>query len=136
MPSKHNPRRSVPLPPCRQTENMLAIVLPIPPVALRPNGQHGHWRTIGKAKRNAKTLAHLRTLNLLQGQPVCAVAYTLGYFFHSTPWDDDNAIASVKAYLDGIAKAIGMDDRHIRFRQLIRNTDRACPRLEIILHLA
>ncbi len=42
----------------------------------------------------------------------------------------------LKAYLDGIAKAIGMDDRHIRFRQLIRNTDRACPRLEIILHLA
>lgn len=138
MPAKlRKPGRQVPLPPCRREPGALVIVLPVPPIALRPNGQHGHWSTIRKAKRHAKTLASLRTLALLQGEGAApASAYSLVYYFHSTPWDDDNAIASVKAYLDGIAKTLGMDDRHLRFRAIHRRTDRACPRVEIHLHLS
>jgi hypothetical protein len=115
----------------------LVIPLPIPPVSLRPNGQHGHWSIVRRARKAAKSLATLRTLETLAGRPApCAVAYSLSYHFPATRWDDDNAIASVKSYLDGAAAAIGMDDRHLRFRELFTATDRKCPRLELILHLA
>lgn len=123
------------LPPATLLPGRLIVPLPIPPIALRPNGQHGHWSTQRTARKKAKALANLRTLAALNGKRPAAVAYSLHYHFHSTRWDDDNAIASVKSYLDGIAAALGMDDRHIRFRELITATDRACPRLEIILHL-
>lgn len=124
------------LPAGRLTADRLVVTLPIPPVSLRPNGQHGHWSTVRKARKYAKALANVRALVVLDGKPApCAVAYSLSYHFAATRWDDDNAIASVKAYLDGIAKALGMDDRHLRFRELLTATDRKCPRLEIILHL-
>lgn len=140
LPAKKTPKKPKPpviLPDGKFLPDRLIIPLPIPPVALRPNGQHGHWSTIRKAKKTAKTLATLRTLKTLNGRPApCAVAYTLCYHFAATRWDDDNAIASAKAYLDGISKALGMDDRHLRFRELITAKDAKCPRLEIIMHLA
>lgn len=49
--------------------------------------------------------------------------------------DDDNAIASVKAYMDGICEALRIDDASLKFRELIHASDKAKPRLEIILHL-
>jgi hypothetical protein len=64
------------------------------------------------------------------------MAYSLRYFWARTHRDDDNAIASCKAALDGICDALQMDDRHLRFRQLIHEKDRACPRLEITLHFS
>ncbi len=134
---KAAPKPLPPLPASTWTGNQFTVILPVPVVALRPNGQHGHWRTIRKAKAAAKGLATLTTLQLLAGgPPPCATAYSLVYYFQATPWDDDNAIASVKAYLDGISSALGIDDRHLRFRELIRRADRKCPRLEIIMHLA
>jgi len=126
----------VPLPASRREADALVIVLPVPPVALRPNGQHGHWSQVRQARAAAKGRAALTTLNLVcRGAVPVATGYTLTYFFHSTPWDDDNAIASCKSYLDGIAGAIGMNDRDLRFRALVRATDRQCPRVEITLHL-
>jgi crossover junction endodeoxyribonuclease RusA len=125
------------LPAGRLLADRLIIPMPIPPVVLRPNGQHGHWSVIRKAKKIAKSLALTRTLQALDGRPrPCAVAYTLSYYFAASTWDDDNAIASVKSYLDGIAKALGQDDRHFRFRELITAKDAKRPRLEIIIHLA
>lgn len=125
------------LPAGRLLADRLIIAMPIPPIALRPNGQHGHWSVVRKAKKKARTLALTRTLQALNGQPrPCAVAYTLSYHFAAATWDDDNAIASVKAYLDGISQALGQDDRHFRFRELITAKDTKRPRLEIIMHLA
>jgi hypothetical protein len=127
---------SAPLPPSTWKEGKLSIILAVPVVALRPNGAHGHWRAVRKARATAKARATLSTLQVLGGATApCATAYSLIYYFHSQPWDDDNAIASVKSYLDGISSALGIDDRHLRFRELIRRTDRACPRVEIIMHL-
>lgn len=125
------------LPAGRMLPDRLIIIMPIPPVILRPNGQHGHWSVVRKAKKLAKSLAVLRTLEAIGGHAKpCAIAYTLFYHFAATRWDDDNAIASAKAYLDGIAEALGQDDRHFRFRELITAKDGKCPRLEIIMHLA
>lgn len=60
--------------------------------------------------------------------------YSLRYYWPRTPRDDDNAIASCKAYMDGICEALRMDDRNIRFRTLTHDSDKLKPRLEIILH--
>lgn len=48
--------------------------------------------------------------------------------------DDDNAIASVKAYMDGICEALRIDDRNLSFHALIHDRDTKNPRLEIIFH--
>ena len=124
------------LPESSWVGDRLTVVLRVPPIALRPNGQHGHWQQIRKAKQIAKGTAAFTTRMLLKGQPApAAVGYTLVYYFHSRMWDDDNAIASCKAYLDGISEAMGIDDGHLRFRELVRNVDRKCPRVEIVMHL-
>jgi hypothetical protein len=64
------------------------------------------------------------------------VAYTIHYYWPGAHRDDDNAIASVKAYLDGICEAFRVDDKDIRFRQLFHSPAGKRPRVEITLHLA
>ena len=61
--------------------------------------------------------------------------YTLTYHFSSARhWDDDNAIASPKAYRDGIAHALRIDDRLLTLATLpARLTDSKNPRLIITL---
>lgn len=112
----------------------MTIILAIPPAILSPNARP-HWAAKHQATRRCRAKAKLATLNLLRGfEPLKALGYSLAYFWPSTPRDDDNAIASVKSYLDGICAAIGMDDRHLRFRALTHGKDRMVPRLEITLH--
>lgn len=112
----------------------MTIILRIPPPILSPNARP-HWAAKHQATRRARAAAKLTTMNLLRGfEPPKAVAYSLAYFWPSTRPDDDNAIASVKAYVDGICAAIGMDDRHLSFRALTHAADRTLPRLEITLH--
>lgn len=131
--TKHPRKPPAKLPPARLLEDRLIVPLPIPPIALRPNGGHGHWRVKNRARKDAKATATLAALSALAGTRPPAIAYSLHYHFHSHRWDDDNAIASVKSYLDGIAAALGMDDRYLRFRELFTATDRHCPRVEIIV---
>jgi crossover junction endodeoxyribonuclease RusA len=125
----------------------MTIVLPIPHRSISPNARRGQSRkaAIVKSKRvkRHKTNAYLRTLEAIgktfheQGLPVPDFAgYSLAHFFKTAAWrDDDNADGACKAYRDGIAKALGIDDRH--FRKLALSTfhkDAGNPRVEITLH--
>ena len=58
------------------------------------------------------------------------------FFFKTSAFrDDDNADASVKAYRDGIAAALKMNDRDLRKCQLSTYAkDPLCPRVEITLY--
>jgi crossover junction endodeoxyribonuclease RusA len=127
----------------------MTIVLPIPDRRISPNAQTGHSRPaiLAKAKRikRHKTNAMLRTKEAIgriyhaQGLPVPAFAgYSLAHFFPTAAYrDDDNADGACKAYRDGIAKALGIDDR--RLPKLALSTfhkDPANPRVEITLHTA
>jgi crossover junction endodeoxyribonuclease RusA len=113
-------------------EFQLVIVLPIPCIALRPNGQHGHWRTRHTAKKKAKQAARIATLEALNGRPAPAAhGYRLECFFARQAWDDDNAHASCKAYLDGIAEIMGVDDRLFRFQAINKIGYQKHPRIEI-----
>lgn len=125
------------LPDGEMVGNTLRVVVGIPARELSPNGaSHCHWRVRHKATKAGRAVARLKTLNLLAGRAVVPVGYSLRYYWPAMHRDDDNAIASAKATLDGICSAIGIDDRHIRFRTLEHHKDRKTPRLEVIMHLA
>ena len=96
-----------PLPPSTWEGKTMTIRLYIPAYVLSPNGRVGHWSRRSKAVKQARGLANLVTLQLLAGAiPPCPVGYSLAYYWRSTHRDDDNAIASAKAYMDGICSAL------------------------------
>ena len=78
-----------------------------------------------------------RLSNLLLPGPFPPItSYTLTYHFKTKRhWDDDNAIGAAKAYRDGIAHALRIDDRTILLAALpLLLTDPTAPRLQIHLH--
>lgn len=120
----------------------MTIVLPIPHRRLSPNGRT-HWGRKAKLTRAARVKAKLLTLQSLgdqfhaRGLPVPPFAgYSLVHYFPTAqPRDDDNADAACKAYRDGIADALGIDDRRLPKLALSRIAkDPADPRVEITLH--
>lgn len=113
----------------------MTIVLPIPAPILSPNGR-GHWTRKHKATKAARQLARLTTQSALQGDtPPRVSRYRLRYCHGVRRLrDDDNAIAMTKAYRDGIADALGIDDNALRIDGPPElHIDPANPRLEIQL---
>lgn len=120
----------------------MTIVLPIPARKLSPNGRT-HWRRKAGLTKTARNRARLLTLQAIgdhyhaRGLTVPAFAgYSLAHYFPTAqPRDDDNADAACKAYRDGIADALGIDDRQLpKLRLSIISKDAANPRVEITLH--
>ncbi len=88
----------------------MIVTLPWPDKRLSPNARV-HWATKAKATKLAKCFAHWKVLEqtACKGGAQTSVAYT----FHpgsKRRRDLDNAIASTKAYTDGIASALQVDD--------------------------
>lgn len=87
------------------------IFLPWPDKRLSPNAR-GHWSRLAAAKKAAKTTAYYTALEAGLGK-IEADMIRVRYVFYppdNRPRDTDNMIASCKAYGDGIAQAIGIDD--------------------------
>ena len=95
------------------------IELPYPHKALWPNGRP-HWAAKARETKKHRAWAYAATV-AIAGPPW---AYEHGYdeenrvkwsvtFYPKTRHavDDDNARASLKAYQDGIAQGIGVDDK-------------------------
>ncbi len=83
------------------------ITLGWPSSKLSPNAR-GHWRIVAAAKATAKMegFAEARRVKAPAGR-------TIAITFHAPDnrrRDLDNMLASVKAHLDGISDAIGVDD--------------------------
>lgn len=117
-------------------EPVLVIVLPLPDRGLSPNAR-GHWSKKNRLTRKARIIAKLRTLEAFGGRTPPAVSkYRLRFYFpDARRRDDDNAAASCKAYRDGIADALRMDDSGLRMmREPDMRTDRKTPRLEVYLY--
>lgn len=113
----------------------MTITLPIPVKSLCPNGR-AHWRTKATATKAHRALAKVRTLEALGGQPAPRfTGYSLTFYFKNVRGrDDDNATASCKAYRDGIADALGVDDNTLRLLgEPIMELDRQHPRVEVTL---
>lgn len=113
----------------------MKIVLPLPSRLLSPNARiHRHNRAkLTKLHRNR---AKLRTLEALAGSTFPATGYSLAFYWpDARRHDDDNANASTKAYRDGVADALRIDDYALPMLAVSTfSIDRANPRLEITLH--
>lgn len=115
----------------------LTISLPHPPKQLRPN-RGGHWRAKMDPKRIAREEACSKATAALRHAGDALVPYTpVGYSVRWYYWgtlkpDSDNVLASCKAYLDGIATALGVNDRDLECGRIERTHDKR-NNLEIII---
>lgn len=107
----------------------LTIALPHPPKALRPNYRLV-WQAKLKPKAKARELARSKAADVLLAAGDVAAHYTATeysvrwyYWGVATP-DSDNVLASCKAYLDGIAAALGVNDRNLECGRIERVHDR------------
>lgn len=85
--------------------------LPWPDKRLSPNARQ-HWAQIARAKKAAKRTAYYTALEAGLGKiEATAIKVRLSFFPpDQRPRDTDNMIASMKAALDGVSQAIGVDD--------------------------
>jgi crossover junction endodeoxyribonuclease RusA len=86
------------------------IVLPFPAKILWPNGR-GHWAEKGRETKKHRLWALGAALSLRLPKPEGRVNVSLTIHPKTAhAIDADNAVASCKAYLDGIAQALGVND--------------------------
>lgn len=90
---------------------MPAFELPYPDKILWPNGR-GHWAAKAKAFKLHKSFAWAAIKAIGGSYDGGRVDWSVTFHPKSRhPVDDDNARASLKAYQDGFALALGIDDR-------------------------
>lgn len=99
----------------------MIITLPWPPAELNPNRKNGkHWSATHKIKtKYLSDCYHLALQAAGQNKPGAGLlALTITFVQpDNIRRDRDNMLASIKAGLDGVAKALGVDDE--RFDPLI-----------------
>lgn len=96
------------------------ITLPFPSADLSPNARL-HWRKVATAKKAARADGHKATLEMplearravAEGDGLIPVQIRF-YPPDKRRRDSDNMIASLKAAMDGIADALGVNDRRFR----------------------
>lgn len=108
--------------------NELKISLPWPAKELSPNGRF-HWAVVAKKKAEYRSTARL--LALAAGAKQFAAGWTQGtklnisLTYHPPSkrrYDGDNIHASSKALHDGVADALGIDDRFFRMSYELLDT--------------
>lgn len=102
---------------------MIVITLPWPDKALWPNSYRPHWTSKAKATKAARSLALALTLEQLKGRQWTSKAAQLVWGFHPKTKrvpDKTNCIISTKAWEDGIADALGVNDRFFEATYFIR----------------
>jgi crossover junction endodeoxyribonuclease RusA len=92
----------------------MKVVLPFPHTDLSPNS-HKHWRIKARAVKDARNTARILTLSAMATIHASMPDFPLelAIVFHppdKRKRDRDNLIASMKAYQDGIADAMQVDD--------------------------
>lgn len=93
-------------------ELAVRIALPWPARSLSPNARV-HWGAKAKAVKDARNTARVLTLEALKLRRPRWDAVALHWEFHPKTAnfpDGDNAESACKAYRDGIADALGIDD--------------------------
>lgn len=102
---------------------MIQIELPWPDRALWPNSYRPHWAVKAKATKAARDMAWGFTLEQLKGrQRPSNAAHLIWEFYPKTKRvpDRTNCIISTKAWEDGIADALGVNDRFFEATYLMR----------------
>lgn len=90
---------------------MIELQLPWPPAGLSPNARL-HWSAVAKLKKKCRADAYMIAL-ASEAQALKGCDVSLSLTFHpptNGAYDLDNALARMKASLDGVADAMGVDD--------------------------
>lgn len=97
------------------------IELPFPPKCLSPNGR-AHWGTIATAKKKCRSWAKAATMAAKVKAPDSEAIYVVVNWHPKTKhaYDEDNCIAMCKAYFDGVADALGVNDSRFKPRLVKR----------------
>lgn len=92
-----------------------SIELPFPAKVLWPNGR-GHWAAKARETKKHKEWAFYAAREALAGLHIVEQVNWSATFYPKTRnrIDADNAVASLKAYADGIAAALGVNDALFR----------------------
>lgn len=90
------------------------IVLPFPPKVLWPNGRTLNHRYKAAAFKKAREAAvwAAKAASVRVGDAPIPVHLTVCPKAKGPAPDRDNCVSACKAYLDGIASALGINDRH------------------------
>lgn len=111
---------------------MLEIILPYPASELMPNRKNGaHWGKTVKVKDNARDYAYYATLAALRTNDV-PVGDTLPLIINFIASDKrkrdlDNLLSSAKGQIDGVAKALKIDDSRFEPITISRGYDKLKP---------
>ena len=98
----------------------LSVWLPWPAAALSPNSR-SHWSVKALSVKHARHDAKMLALDALKAVPAVFLPYEIPVIITFIPdrkrqgYDHDNAQASLKSYSDGIADALGVDDKRFRY---------------------
>ena len=116
----------------------ITVDVPWPSRMLSPNGRANPF-ALARVKRLAKSFAATATREAIAGR---AVAYPVGvrlrYDIVTRPKcrrnrDDDNTVAMLKASLDGIAQALGVDDSQFQLGSVTEGEKSTRPHVLITL---
>lgn len=99
---------------------MIVVELPFPPKELSPNSRL-HWAVVSKAKKSYRSRAQLTTQFVANNWQLGGWKPTgkikISYTFYPSAnrhYDFDNLISRMKAGMDGIADALGINDKNFR----------------------
>jgi crossover junction endodeoxyribonuclease RusA len=111
----------------------MTITLPLPPTCLQPNRvMRLHWakrhRAVAKARGEAALLARMANDRQWTNPELRATFYLRD---KRRVLDQDGAIGWLKSYQDGIADALGINDRRMRISAPVQLIDKDNPRVEI-----
>lgn len=101
----------------------MKITLPWPPKELNPNARL-HWSKKSKAAAKYRTACHLLTLEAgLRGIDWDGDIHVFIDFYppDRRARDDDNMIAAFKSGRDGIAQALGVNDKRFRTHPYVQD---------------
>lgn len=116
----------------------LRVVLPWPHRGLSPNARV-HWAVKRKLVQAARRHAHAETFYKAQGcraVPLDRIGYRCSFYPPDRrARDEDNLIACMKSYLDGIAEALRIDDKKFHLLEpFVGEPDRPHGRVEVDLY--
>lgn len=90
----------------------ITITLPWPDKPLHSNWR-GHWAEKGRATKKARSAAHMMARNAgVSWWPNATIL--IEYYPPTRRGDPQNCPSAMKAYIDGIADALGCDDRKFK----------------------
>lgn len=97
------------------------VTLPWPPKALNPNTRHAHWSIKAKAAKAYRTACKaIAQASSMKAPNTPKIALWIEFVPPDRRHrDDDNLVASFKAGRDGLADALGVDDRRFVCRHTV-----------------